>query len=358
MNLLSDSTNYRLGGRYIVYEDVIFLSYSASFIEFKFKGCKATARIMSNGYDDTDLFHGWVAVFVNGNDTPSKHFPVKKGSEEFVLYESDEALETTIRIMKYSETVFGDIGIQSIEIDGEVIKLPPSKKKLIEFVGDSITCGYGYYGVAEKDIFTTAHENPWDNYAGKLARDLDVDYQLISWSGNGVVSHYMDEPADTPRVENFFLQDLYPYADAEFERKMGINEYTLWGFDRKPELVVINLGTNDSSFARGDMEYTHADQRKSEMFAKEYKKLIQLIRDKNPDANILCILGVMIQCLTSTIDKLVGELRESGETKVFFKEIPLQCEEDGYATDGHPSPATHDKMYRLLKDYIEDNNLL
>lgn len=351
MNVLENEKKYRLGGRNITKDGVLFLSYSASYIEFRIKAKKVTARLISHGYDDTDLFYGWVYVFVDNADYAAKHFPVMEGEADYDIYEGSDERITTIRIMKGSETVFGNVGVKSIFVDGEVLDMEPSYRKLVEFVGDSITCGYGFYGVCDKDVFTTAHEDPWNNYAGRLARKIGVDYQSISWSGNGVISHFMDAPAENPRVENFFLQDLYPYADAELERRLGIKDYTPWGFSRKADLVVINLGTNDSSF-------TDNVPKRNEMFVEKYRYLLGLVRKNNPDANIVCTLGVMIQCLVPTLEKLIKDINAEGDKKVYFLEAPLQSEEDGLATDGHPSPVTHEKLSNLLAEFITTNQLI
>lgn len=351
INILDNPKNYRLGGRNITKDGVLYLSYSASYIEFKVRARKVTARLKSDGHDDTMANRGWVFTFINNCDRFDSHFAVTKEEAEYVIYEGNGMEEATIRIMKGSEVAFENVGIVSIDVDGSVYELEPSYKKLIEYVGDSITCGYGFYGIAEKDLFTTEHENPWDNYAGKTARKLGVDYQSIAWSGNGVVSHYMDTPAEPPRTENFFMQDLYPYSDAEFERRQGISEYTPWDFKRQADLVVINLGTNDSS-------YTDNVESRNKKYDEAYKGLVSLVRKNNPNANILCILGVMDQCLTTTLEQTVKDINTSGDNKVFFLEIPLQLESDGYATDYHPSPITHEKMSSLLAEYIRRNELI
>lgn len=347
MNILTNKKFYRTGGRHITVNDVLFLSYSASYIEFKFKGTKAVAVLRSDGYDGTKQLLGWVAVFVDGAVEPYKRFPVKKGSAEYVLYDEAESREVIIRLMKYSETVFGTVGIESIDVDGEVCEIEPSDRKLLEFVGDSITCGYGIEAVCGEGQFTTATENPWTNYAGLLARALDMDYQCISWSGNGVISHYQDGYYEKPRVENFFLQELYPFADAELERKLGVTEYTPWYFERQADLVIINIGTNDSSYTRDIEERNLA-------FEAEYRNLLKLVRENNPDADIVCILGVMEQCLVKQISHVVESCKADGDNRVYFLECDLQDEADGYATDFHPSLKTHTKLAAYIEGYIRE----
>lgn len=351
MNILENSAYYRLGGRYIKNDDILYLSYSASYIELEFTGNRAAVEFVTEGFDDSGLFDAWAAVFINDELTPSMRIPVKKGRSRVVVYESDVVGDIRIKIMRYSEAAFAELGIAAIDISGTPRIMQKSDKRLIELVGDSITCGYGIEGENEKDIFSTATENPWTNYAGQLARAFDADYQLVSWSGNGVVSHFIGEYTEEPRVENFFLQDLYPYADAELERRWGRQEYTPWDFSRQPQLIIINLGTNDSSFTRWKTE-------RNRLYMEAYTKLLRLVRKNNPEAAILCILGVMEQQLDKTLEETVRYYNETENDKVHFLRLELQRAEDGYAVDGHPSLTAHTRLAATLAEYIKEKELL
>ena len=95
--------------------------------------------------------------------------------------------------------------------DGAGLRPLPEKSRKIEFIGDSITCGYGIEGVCNVDVFNTPQENPFKNYALRTAKALDADYQLVSWSGIGLISDWIPPERDTPD-ETVLMPQLYPYT--------------------------------------------------------------------------------------------------------------------------------------------------
>lgn len=349
MNVLEDKDNYTIGGRYIEHQGILYLSYSASYIEFRVRATKVAATLCSKGYANDESYCGCVFVFINDCEKIARHIAVEKGKHEYVLYENEAEDDVTIRLMKSSETAFGEVGIEQIKVDGEILTPKSCDKPLIEFVGDSITCGYGFHGKAGIDEFKTMHENPWDNYAGKTARTLNCNYQLICWSGNGVLFQNMNYPKEVTKSVVPYIQDMYLYSDIQFERKRNVSLFTQWQFERKPQIVVINVGTNDSV-------YTKQDKEKEMMFAKKYEQLLEVIRAHNEDAHIICSLGMMEQSLSGIISEIVDRRSFSGDSKIHFLQFDEQLEVDGYGTDFHPSEITHqkaaDKLVRFIKDRL------
>lgn len=345
MNVLEKEESYRISGRYTWQDGVLYPAYSAAFIEFAFCGTRACATMISGEFAEDELFAAQAAVFVDGEDVPRKRFPLKKGRHEYELYVSGEAKPVTIRLMKYSENAFAAMGIASIDVDGELLACPKPKEKALEFIGDSITCGYGIEGILDKDVFCTSQENPWEAYACKTARKLGMEFELVSWSGNGIISHYVEPDVDVPRHEKPLMPELYPFADLELDSRLHTAEPTKWMPKKLPDIEVIHLGTNDCSFAREIPE-------RNEVFLREYKNFVRSVRAYNPTAPIICMLGVMDQRLNPTLGRAVLELRDEGMEQVFFLDCPEQLEEDGKGTDYHPSPVTHEKVASRLAEFI------
>ena len=106
MNVLENKENYRLGGRTTWQEGALYLGYSASFLEFTFKGTKVEAEFLTDRLDWEEIHRAWVAVFVDGAEEPAQRIKLTKEKERFVLFESTEPKEVTLRIMKYSEAAF------------------------------------------------------------------------------------------------------------------------------------------------------------------------------------------------------------------------------------------------------------
>lgn len=231
--------------------------------------------------------------------------------------------------------------------DGKLLAPPPQPDKFIQFIGDSITCGYGIEGVVEVDVFNTTQENPWNAYACQTARRLNMDFELVSWSGNGIISHYVDECVNEQRHDKPWIQELYPYNDRELEERLGKseNELTVWKKEQEPNVIVVHIGTNDGS-------YTRFIKERNAKFVEEYVAFLKQIRQLHKSTPIICMLGVMRQELNDQVAKAVAQVRQQGDGNVYFCEVPLAREWDGLGTDYHPSLRTHEKMAALLAQYI------
>ena len=109
------------------------------------------------------------------------------------VFENREPADAEIRLIKLSECTQSVMALQDILTDGTVEPLEERPLK-IEFIGDSITCGYGVEGRSEAETFTTATENAEKAYAFLTAEELNADAVMTCFSGHGIVSGYTDNP--------------------------------------------------------------------------------------------------------------------------------------------------------------------
>lgn len=345
MRFLPNQQNVRILGRTLTIDEILYLGYSASAIEFQCRASKVEVVITSTYRDGNDIYKPWMAVVIDDNEDLGVRFSPMPGEHTYLLYEGDLTKTVTIRLLKMSEAAFDKVGIKEIITDGVERIVPSSSlERKIEFIGDSITCGYGNEGKNGVDVFNTTQENPWKAYAAMTARALKADYHLVSWSGIGIISSYTEE--EVP-LEDPLMPDLYRYTDKSLEQAMRKNEFTKWNYARfKPNCIVINLGTNDQSYTKGVPE-------RIEAFRNGYKLFLKQVRDQNPESVILCILGVMGQELCPTIASVVEELKNEGDSHLYAKTLPLQLEADEIGADGHPSLTTHRKMAENLTDILQ-----
>ena len=90
-------------------------------------------------------------------------------------------------------------------------------------------------------------------------------------------------------------------------------------------------------------------------FAASYVEFLKQIREKNPDAPIVCTLGIMGGTLCDAIDlALLNYQQETGDKNISAMRFDMQSQEDGYAVDWHPSAATHEKASDKLSAYIRE----
>ena len=102
------------------------------------------------------------------------------------VFEGTEKRDAEIRLIKLNE---GNsfFALREILTDGTTEPLPDRPVRM-EFIGDSITCGYGVEGKSENETFTTATENAAKGYAFLTAEALEADAVLTCFSGH-VIQH-------------------------------------------------------------------------------------------------------------------------------------------------------------------------
>lgn len=344
-NIKVNNKNVRILGRTKVVDGIRYINYSCSGIEFEFTGTEVSVVLCSDYSKWDEMLKGWVAVFINDESIPSKRFLVEGDENIYKIFESKKQQTVKIKLIKMSEAAFAKIGIKGIIIDGQGIKPTENKSRSIEFIGDSITCGYGNEGIWNIDTFNTAQENPFEAYAAKTARYFNADFNCISWSGIGVISSWTE--VDTPNID-WLMPMLYQYTDAGLEQNLGNEEYEIWDNNLfRPQIIVINLGTNDLS-------YTKDFKDRINEFIHGYYKLLKQVRDCNPNAEIICSLGAMGQELCSAVEEAATIFKnENNDSKIHTMRFDVQLESDGIGTDWHPSLKTHDKMAKQLISKIE-----
>ncbi len=369
MKFLATEDKVKLTGRTLFDNDVRYLSWSGSSLAFTFVGIKASAHITSNAFEwgeDSHMFQCWIAVYVNNEKLPSRRICIDKEEGDYVLYDAAEngatgaaqqAQPLTITIVKYSEATFGKCGIHYIEIDSDELLTPPAPKKFkMEIIGDSITCGYGVEAAGAEDPYTTGNCNPTKSYSLLTAKAFDADANLISWSGNGVLSGFVDASINEPS-DNWLMPYVYQFTDISGSEKIyGMDEskWERWDFTKfTPDIILVNLGTNDSS-------WTRAIDEREEDFVARYVDFLTYIRANNPGIPILSMLGTMGQAgvertLESRVEEAVACFTAAGNENVHYLFLPRQNgEADGFGSDSHPSAITHEKTAALVIAKIKE----
>jgi len=253
--------------------------------------------------------------------------PVKQ-KNEYILFQSKSSKVIKITIYKRSEGYDG-IGIfKGLEIKGELLELPRKSLKKIEFIGDSISVGFGVEGTSIEcdEAFEKDFKNFNLAFPAITATLLNVDYNVIAVSGRGLVRNW-DEPGIQSRKSM-----TYYYDKTLFNNDSLFWDYSTW----IPDIVVINLGTND---------FSQELQPSKELFINEYMKFIKLIRKNYPQAHIFCISG---PAQTEPFYKYISELFEEIYDKAIHLIFMAQLIETEKACSGHPNIPAQERMANEL----------
>ncbi|NLU27284.1 MAG: cellulase family glycosylhydrolase [Hungateiclostridium thermocellum] len=302
-------------------------AWSGSNVELNFYGTEASVTIKSGG-------ENWFQAIVDGNPLPP--FSVNATTSTVKLVSGLAEGAHHLVLWKRTEASLGEVQFLGFDFgSGKLLAAPKPLERKIEFIGDSITCAYGNEGTSKEQSFTPKNENSYMSYAAITARNLNASANMIAWSGIGLTMNYGGAPGP-------LIMDRYPYTLPYSGVRWDFSKYV-------PQVVVINLGTNDFSTS-------FADKTK---FVTAYKNLISEVRRNYPDAHIFCCVGPMLwgtglDLCRSYVTEVVNDCNRSGDLKVYFVEFPQQDGSTGYGEDWHPSIATHQLMAERLTAEIKN----
>ena len=217
---------------------------------------------------------------------------------------------------------------------GDAPQLPERK---IEFIGNSITCGYGNESIEKTAPFEYETENHYYTYAAEAARQLEAQHWVVARSGIGIYRNY-----NGPRSGN---KDNMP---AQYEFTLFNDFKERWDFSRyQPDLVCINLGTNDLSTPNYDIE----------LFTQAYRKFLATVRSHYPKAKIVLLTGSMLngkelELQQTILNKLRDEAGNKGDHEVYRFDFTPQTGDLYYGASWHPSLWQHQKMAAELTAYL------
>ena len=334
--------------QYIKIEDIKFKPMGREYIENKGKDDACVILEMaSRGIVFNANFMGDLQLDVSAREIEHKYFTVvidgvennefkialsKPNNRELITVAKDiEPGNHTIEI--YTQTENGPISIYGVKICGKILEKPKNKDLYIEFIGDSITSGCANL-VSVQSVAGLRHGNAYMAYGSQTARLLNADWCNVAISGgtlvnsNGERAHMPTEYLKTTTCKKEFF---------DFKKA------------RKPDIVVINLGTNDNGFIknRPDKEYY------IKVLIEEFAKTV--IEKYSKQVKIVFAFGMMTgsvhyinDCYIEVAKKLMAE-----GYNAWFCLLP-QNQEGGA---GHPNVEGHTAASKVLSNFISDNVL-
>ena len=321
------TTGYRLLGR--VNPATKELTWPGTGVSFTFKGTSATINLAKVVGDNSfDLIVDGkapteIARVVNTTISIPK---LAKGTHSVVL-------------RRRSETALGTVSISTVTTDGTfVAEKAPSRQ--IEIIGDSITVGYGLDGTNPCTNNAAVTDNP-KTYGVLAATSLGADYNVIAWSGKGLVRNIATGTTDTsPLIPELYTR--YGANDASGSYPFPSS----W----KPSAVVINLGTNDWSYLGYDasgQQYAAREVLSPSVFTAGVVKFVKQIQRRYPAAQFFLLNSPMLSDSYPTAadaqktnqTKAVKDAVKQLGAKAHFVDWPTQGSDVG--CDYHPNAATH-----------------
>ncbi|HEY9167588.1 MAG TPA: SGNH/GDSL hydrolase family protein [Candidatus Kryptonia bacterium] len=307
----------------------VLFDWAGVYICARFSGTSCSVRI----HDSTDEY----AVTID--DHAPRILSMDSSDVYRVASGLTDSVPHTIILQKRTEPLVGRGAFMGFILDRGARLLAPEKRpgRRIEYIGNSITSGFGVMGDSSNCNFTPQTEDAAMSFAAIASRALGADYHMISYSGRGVVRNYGDK--------NKISVDPMP---ALYDRTCNFDSTVKWDFTKWiPQSVVINLGTNDFSTE------PHPDR---DVFEAAYDRLINRVRALYPGVTMFCVTGPMImEPCTDYVSEVVRKQQQSeGRDKdVFLIDIPHSIMDPGdWGCAMHPNIFGAEKMANIIVPLI------
>lgn len=151
--------------------------------------------------------------------------------------------EHTVLLWRNTEAYKGTSefgGFTNFGAGGELLAPPAEPTRRIEIIGDSISVGSGVEGPSP-ECTQDDYTNNYLAYGSIAARALGADLHTSAYSGIGVYRSYNNDPTMPTRYGFALTQEQVAWDFAKFT----------------PDVVVVNLGTND--YSSGDPGVAYRD---------------------------------------------------------------------------------------------------
>ncbi|MBF9252548.1 GDSL family lipase [Pontibacter sp. 172403-2] len=264
------------------------------------------------------------------------------GLQDTLVITAPTAGKHTVWLYKTTEAHTGPLVIKKVS-GQQVAPLAKPDAPLIEFIGNSITCGAAA-DPSEVPCGTGEYHdqhNAYMAYGPRVARALNANFILSCVSGIGTYRNWNSDGPTMPEV----------YEKEDFR----INTPQDWDFSRyTPAVVSIALGTNDFSEGDGTSERLPFD---SAQFVNSYSNFVKLVKTKYPEARIALLSSPMLNgrkkqmlenCLTAIKAQIDAAYPSDKPVALHFFE-PMQAS----GCSGHPSVEEHGIMANELAPFFQ-----
>ena len=334
MNIPYTHESIRLTGRWDTSDThCAVTTTTGAYVEFAFEGRMALA-IFDTLTNAHPLLHLWVQI--DGGDMIE--CPIDSHLRIMAKHDGKHICRIiykggTENDRRWYAPLTGKVSFVGVQTE-KPISIPSDDRKIIEFVGDSITEGVlidmdfadGGEPVSYMDMLERCHlDDVCATYAWLTAEALDLRPIFMGYGAVGATRSGMG------RVPAAYISYNYNFDGSPITHA------------GKPDIVMINHGANDRKYLE-----------EPETYLNKYAELLDVVRKHNPNATVIS-LSAFCGAFHAELGKMIAQYNEKNNCHVYYIDSnewispsPLHP-----LRDGHRTVAEH--LIPLVKQIIAEN---
>lgn len=355
--------------------------------------CRAAATSVTIGVkvpDSTVTSSQYLDVFIDGKLQPTP-VQLSAANTSYKLALPDTAAHDITWVLRteanYGTGVLTFTGITAEGGNLSPTATPATAPRQVEFIGDSITNGYGARSLSHSPVLgrdngctvdgqytpykqDSSTESSDLGFATLASRKLNAQYALVASSGRGVYRNGATT-ADPPGTATPTMSTLYPYSLHPYSSDITGTNVTgsipAWDAAAataakwNPQVVVVNLGTND--FSRHGTDATNPNLEaypvNASSFTTAYSNLLTKVHALYPSAKIIPMVGPMLATTnkTAALNAINASIQATDPTHTYVTavlDVGVQAvdTESDTSCEFHPLPSKHAEVAGKLADAI------
>ena len=313
-------------GRTLSTDGSVSFDWTGVYLKVRFEGASLRVRLSDS---KKNYYNVWIdapmdqapdqVIATFGQDSTVTLFAAEKPKAKKRVHQ--------IILQKRTEGSQGRTTLHEFITDGRFLQADDPSERVIEFIGDSYTCGYGTEA-SNKERFSPETENQNLTYACATARYFGAEQIVVAHSGMGIARNYNGKITDDNMVTRY--RNTFDSADAPQWNPIG----------RKPDITVIYLGTNDFSTSMQPAE---------RVFVKNYIQLIREVKDfYGTEHPIVCMVPKHDIQIFTYVKNAVDNCALPG-VHILGLSPSVHNHDGDMGADGHPNYSGHKKIaYSLI----------
>lgn len=295
------------------------LYWAGSSLEFTFAGSELHLVFDA----DFSSLEPWISVELNG--APLLRMPLERGNSSVCLFRGmTPGSPKRVRVFKETQPITDDPlhRLEVVEVrgvGGEDLPVPP-RPLFLEFIGDSLTSGEGIAGAREETDWISPLFSASQSWARQTADMLNADFCSVSQSGWGVCSGWDGDVSHA----------IPPWY--ELTRPLR---------DRKPDAVVINLGTNDANAIQSGLGPVGPDG-----FEEGALDFLKRLRAEYPAAKLIWAYGMLDDPLRPQLERAVKRFGDA-----WYLPLPAVTEQT-MGSRQHPGHLCHRAAAQTTAEFL------